>query len=29
MPDRRTLELATMCGHGMVAFGLVQNSVTS
>jgi len=24
MPDRRTLELATMCGHGMVAFGLVQ-----
>lgn len=24
MPDRLTLELATMCGHGMVAFGLVQ-----
>lgn len=24
MPDRRTLELATMCGHSMVAFGLVQ-----
>ncbi len=24
MPDRPTLELATMCGHGMVAFGLVQ-----
>jgi hypothetical protein len=27
MPDRRTLELATMCGHGMVAFGLVQKLV--
>jgi hypothetical protein len=24
MPDRRTLELATMCGHSMVSFGLVQ-----
>jgi len=24
MPDRRTMELATMCGHSMVAFGLVQ-----
>lgn len=27
MPDRRTLEIATMCGHGMVAFGLVQKLV--
>lgn len=27
MPDRRTLELATMCGHGMVSFGLVQKLV--
>jgi hypothetical protein len=27
MPDRRTLELATMCGHGMVSFGLVEKLV--
>jgi hypothetical protein len=27
MPDRRTLEIATMCGHGMVSFGLVQKLV--
>lgn len=27
MPDRRTLELATMCGHGMVSFGLVDKLV--
>ncbi|MBI2217197.1 MAG: hypothetical protein HYU51_07865 [Candidatus Rokubacteria bacterium] len=27
MPDRRTLELATMCGHGMVAFNLVQKMI--
>lgn len=27
LPDRRTLELATMCGHGMVSFGLVQKLV--
>jgi hypothetical protein len=27
LPDRRTLELATMCGHGMVAYGLVQKLV--
>lgn len=27
LPDRRSLELATMCGHGMVSFGLVQKLV--
>lgn len=27
LPDRRTLEIATMCGHGMVSFGLVQKLV--
>jgi hypothetical protein len=27
LPDRRTLEIMTMCGHGMVSFGLVQKLV--
>src|SRR5262249_30413210 len=27
MADRQTLELATMCGHGMVSFGLVRKLV--
>lgn len=27
MPDRRTLELATMCGHGMVSAGLAGKMV--
>ena len=27
MADRRTLELSTMCGHGMLSFGLVRKLV--
>jgi len=27
LPDRRVLELATMCGHGMVSFNLVRKMV--
>jgi hypothetical protein len=27
MADRNTLELSTMCGHGMVSFGLVRKLI--
>jgi hypothetical protein len=27
MADRRTLELSTMCGHGMLSFGFVQKLI--
>ena len=27
LPDRKVLEIATMCGHGMVSFGLVRKMI--
>ncbi|MFQ5804749.1 MAG: hypothetical protein ACE5JQ_17810 [Candidatus Methylomirabilales bacterium] len=27
LPERRVLEIATMCGHGMVSFGLVRKMI--
>ena len=28
LPDRATLQLATMCGHGMISFGFVEKMMT-
>jgi hypothetical protein len=27
LPDRKVLEIATMCGHGMISFGLVRKMI--
>jgi hypothetical protein len=27
LPDRRTLQLSTMCGHGMVSFGFTEKMI--